>query len=56
MAKILTPVRLDQDKLEALDKIVKQSAGERSDHLRRAVEEYIERHGEGTAEKGKWSG
>lgn len=44
MPKVLTPVRLDPEKLEQLDEIVRRTAGERSDHLRKAVEEYIERH------------
>lgn len=44
MPKQLVPVRLDSEVLEQLDKIVAQSVGERSDHLREAVAQYIARH------------
>jgi metal-responsive CopG/Arc/MetJ family transcriptional regulator len=42
--KQLVPVRLDPDVLEQLDRIVAESVGERSDHLRAAVAQYIARH------------
>ena len=44
MPKQLVPVRLDPEVLEQLDQIVAQSVGERSDHLRAAVAQYIARH------------
>jgi metal-responsive CopG/Arc/MetJ family transcriptional regulator len=44
MAKILIPVRLDPDIAAKLDEIVVRGVGDRSDHLRQAVSEYIARH------------
>lgn len=45
MPKQLIPVRLEPETVEQLDQIVAASVGERSDHLRQAVSEYIARHG-----------
>lgn len=45
MPKILIPVRLDPDIAAKLDEIVVSGVGDRSDHLRQAVSEYIARHG-----------
>lgn len=44
MPKILIPVRLDPEIAAELDAIVASSVGDRSDHLRRAVSEYIARN------------
>lgn len=44
MPKQLIPVRLEPETVEQLDQIVAASVGERSDHLRQAVSEYIARH------------
>ncbi len=45
MPKILIPVRLDPDIAAKLDEIVVSGVGDRSDHLRQAVSEYIARYG-----------
>jgi predicted transcriptional regulator len=44
MPKQLIPVRLEPETVEQLDQIVAVSVGERSDHLRKAIEEYIARY------------
>jgi metal-responsive CopG/Arc/MetJ family transcriptional regulator len=44
MPKVLIPVRLDPEMAARLDEIVASSVGDRSDHLRRAVSEYIFRN------------
>jgi metal-responsive CopG/Arc/MetJ family transcriptional regulator len=44
MPKQLVPVRIEPETLSQLDRIVAISVGERSDHLRKAIEEYIARY------------
>lgn len=41
---VVINVRTTPDKVQALDAIATNSVGDRSDHLRKALDEYIERN------------
>ena len=44
MAKVMLWARVEEDTIARLDEVVAANAGDRSDHIRKALDEYIRRH------------